>query len=53
MSLVYTLDQADALDSDGDGLANTLEDNFGTSTTSEDSDDDGVNDREEYINSLS
>ena len=53
MSLVYTLDQADALDSDGDGLANTLGDNFGTSTTSEDSDDDGVNDREEYINSLS
>ena len=53
MSLVYTLDQADALDSDGDGLANTLEDNFGTSTTSEDSDDDGMNDREEYINSLS
>jgi hypothetical protein len=50
MSLVYLLDQADALDSDGDGLANTVEDAFGTSSTSEDTDDDGVPDREEYIN---
>ena len=52
MSLVYLLDQADALDSDGDRLANTLEEAFGTSTTSEDSDDDGVSDRQEYIDSL-
>ena len=52
MSLVYMLDQADALDTDGDGLANTLEDAFGTSSTSEDSDDDGISDRQEYIDSL-
>lgn len=48
MSLVYVLDQADALDTDGDGLADTLEDGFGTSITSEDSDEDGTSDRDEY-----
>jgi hypothetical protein len=48
LSLVYTLDKADALDTDGDGLSDTLEDAFGTSITSEDSDEDGVNDREAY-----
>ena len=53
MSLVYTLDQADVLDSDGDGLGNTLEDTIGTSSTSEDSDDDGIGDREEYVNGQS
>ena len=51
MSLIYLLDQADAVDTDGDGLSDTLEDAFGTSVTSEDSDDDGLSDREEYINS--
>ena len=50
MSLVYTLDQADVLDSDGDGLGDTLEQNIGTSTTSEDTDDDGETDREEHVN---
>ena len=50
MSLVYLLDQADAVDTDGDGLSDTLEEAFGTSVTSEDSDDDGLTDREEYIN---
>jgi hypothetical protein len=50
MSLVYTLDQADVLDSDGDGLGDTLEENIGTSTTSEDTDDDGETDREEHVN---
>jgi hypothetical protein len=49
--LVYSLDQADALDTDGDGLSDTLEDAFGTSITSEDSDDDGVTDRDEYAQS--
>ena len=53
MSIGYSLDQADALDTDGDGLSDTLEDGFGTSVTNEDSDDDGISDREEYINSLS
>ena len=53
MSLVYTLDQADVLDSDGDGLGNTLEDTIGTSSTSEDSDDDGIGDREEHVNGQS
>lgn len=48
LSLVYSLDQADALDTDGDGLGDTLEDAFGTSITSEDSDEDGMNDRDEY-----
>lgn len=48
LSLVYLLDQADALDTDGDGLANTLEEVFGTSITSEDSDEDGTGDREAY-----
>ena len=51
LSLVYTLGQADVLDTDGDGLSDTLEDAFGTSITSEDSDDDGVNDRDEYAQS--
>ncbi len=53
MSLVYTLDQADVLDSDGDGLGDTLEDQIGTSSTSEDSNDDGVSDREEHVNNQS
>ena len=50
MSLVYTLDQADVLDSDGDRLGDTLEDTIGTSPTSEDSDDDDVDDRTQYVN---
>lgn len=50
MSLVYTLDQADVLDSDGDRLGDTLEESIGTSPYSEDSDDDGVSDREEHVN---
>ena len=53
MSLVYTLAQADVLASDGDGLGDTLEDTIGTSPTSEDSDDDGVGDREAYENGQS
>ena len=53
MSLVYTIDQADVLDSDGDGLGDTLEDIIGTSPTSEDTDDDGISDREEHVNGQS
>jgi hypothetical protein len=53
MSLVYTIDQADVLDSDGDGLGDTLEDIIGTSPTSEDTDDDGTSDREEHVNGQS
>ena len=48
MSIMYTLDQADALDSDGDGLGDTLEESLGYSSTSEDSNDDGVSDRDDY-----
>ena len=51
MSLVYTLDKADVVDTDGDGLGDTLEENIGTSPTSEDSDDDGTGDREAYESS--
>ena len=50
MSLVYTLDQADVLDSDGDRLGDTLEDIIGTSPNAEDTDDDGVDDRTQYEN---
>jgi len=49
MSLIYSLDNADVLDTDGDGLGDTLEDGLdGYSATNEDSNDDGVSDREEY-----
>ena len=46
----FRLTNADALDSDGDRLADTLEEAIGTSPYSEDSDDDGVDDRTQYTN---
>jgi len=48
VSMGFRLVDADPLDSDGDGLADTIEEAFGTSPFSEDSDDDGVDDRTEY-----
>ena len=47
MSIVFALDEADVLDSDGDRLGDTLEEALGTSPTSEDSDDNGVSDRDQ------
>ena len=49
MSLIYSLDSADVLDTDGDGLGDTLEDGLnGYSALNEDSNNDGVSDRAEY-----
>jgi len=48
LSIVYTLDNADVQDTDGDRLADELETAIGTSPTAEDSDDDGVDDRTEH-----
>jgi hypothetical protein len=48
VSMGFRLVDADPLDSDGDGLADTVEEAFGTSPFSEDSDDDGIDDRTEY-----
>jgi len=54
MSLIYSLDSADVLDTDGDGLGDTLEDGLdGYSALNEDSNDDGVSDRVEYESSQS
>jgi len=45
---------ADVLDTDGDGLGDTLEDGLdGYSALNEDSNDDGVSDRVEYESSQS
>ena len=49
LTMVYTLNDADVDDDDNDGLSNALESAFGTSSNNEDSDGDGVNDRQEYI----
>lgn len=50
VTMGFRLTNADALDSDGDRLADTLEEAIGTSPYSEDSDDDGVDDRTQYTN---
>jgi hypothetical protein len=47
------LDEADALDSDGDRLADTYEEGTGSDPNNADSDGDGVNDRDEAENSTS
>ena len=52
LSIVYTLDNADVQDTDGDRLADELETAIGTSPTAEDSDDDGVDDRTEHEASM-
>lgn len=53
ISLTYSLDEADALDSDGDRLADTYEEGTGSDPNNADSDGDGVNDRDEAENSTS
>ncbi len=52
ISLTYSLDEADALDTDEDRLADTYEEATGLNPFNEDSDGDGVSDREEAENSL-
>ena len=49
LTMVYTLNDADVDDNDNDGLSNALESAFGTSSNNDDSDGDGINDRQEYI----
>jgi len=49
LTMVYTLNDADVDDNDNDGLSNALESAFGTSSNNEDSDGDGISDRQEYI----
>ena len=50
LSLVFSLDEADALDADGDRLADSFEDATGFNSNSVDSDGDGIDDREEMEN---
>ena len=45
--MTYTLAAADVSDRDGDGLADGLEAVLGTNPNDEDSNDDGVDDRQE------
>jgi hypothetical protein len=47
MSMTYRLVAADVNDRDGDGLADGLEAVLGTNPNDEDSNDDGVDDRQE------
>ena len=47
LSMTYALTAADVSDRDGDGLADGLETVLGTSPDNEDSNDDGVDDRQE------
>ena len=50
LSLVFTLDDADAWDRDGDRLADSFEEATGFNSNTVDSDGDGINDREEMEN---
>jgi len=50
LALVFSLDEADALDEDGDRLADSFEDATGFNSNTIDSDGDGINDREEMEN---
>ena len=50
LSLVFSLDEADALDADGDRLADSFEDATGFNSNTVDSDGDGIDDREEMEN---
>ena len=47
LALIFSLDNADALDEDGDRLADSFEDATGFNSNTVDSDGDGINDREE------
>ena len=49
VSMVYSLNNADVDDNDNDDLSDALESSFGTSSNSQDSDGDGISDRQEYI----
>ena len=51
LAIVFSLDEADALDTDGDRLGNSLEDATGYNPYAADSDGDGVDDRQELIDS--
>lgn len=50
LALVFSLDDADAWDRDGDRLADSFEDATGFNSNTPDSDGDGINDREEMEN---
>ena len=50
LALVFLLDAADALDEDGDRLADSFEEATGFNPNAIDSDGDGINDREEMEN---
>ncbi|MEZ8008836.1 MAG: hypothetical protein QMC65_04240 [Candidatus Poseidoniaceae archaeon] len=50
LALVFSLDDADAWDTDGDRLADSFEDATGFNSNTPDSDGDGINDREEMEN---
>ena len=50
LSLVFSLDDADAFDRDGDRLADSFEEATGLNSNTIDSDGDGINDREEVEN---
>ena len=50
LALVFSLDDADAWDKDGDRLADSFEDATGFNSNTPDSDGDGINDREEMEN---
>ena len=50
LSLVFSLDDADAFDRDGDRLADSFEEATGLNPNTIDSDGDGINDREEVEN---
>ena len=50
LALVFSLDGADAWDTDGDRLADSFEDATGFNSNTPDSDGDGINDREEMEN---
>jgi hypothetical protein len=50
LALVFSLDGADALDKDGDGLADSFEVSIGFNSNNIDSDGDGINDRQEMEN---
>ena len=49
LSMIYSLNNADVDDNDDDDLSDALESAFGTSSSSQDSDGDGISDRQEYI----
>ncbi|MBP66813.1 MAG: hypothetical protein CMA67_06105 [Euryarchaeota archaeon] len=49
LSMIYSLNNADVDDNDDDDLSDALESAFGTSSNSQDSDGDGISDRQEYI----